>query len=121
MGRLKWSERNPDFLKPDGTPLYDRAAKVRIWSEKLKAEFFPTRKPTQTERLKIAAAVVLALDLSTAHEGFRASKPLPKNYLQILASLQRLLEGFRGKAPRRKKAAAKDSGGLGLAAILGGE
>ncbi len=121
MGRLKWSERNPDWKDREGKPLYDKRAKVKIWSEKLKAEFFPGRKPTQSQRLQIAAAVCLALDLSEAHANFQASKPLPKNYLQILASLQRILDSFRGKAPRNKKTAAKNSGGLGLAAILGGE
>ena len=120
MSRTKWASRDPDWKDSDGLPVYDRKARVRIWSEKLKAEFFPARKPTQTQRLQIAAAVVLILELSEAHEGFTSGQPLPKNYLAQFNTLQRLLESFRPKAPRGKKAPAKDSG-MGLAAILGGE
>ena len=119
MGRLKWSERNPDYQNPDGKPVYDRKAKVYIWTAKLKAEYFSTRKPTQTQRLQIAAAVVLILELSEAHEGFTSGQPLPKNYLAQFNTLQRLLESFRPKAPRGKKTPAPDSG-MGLAAILSG-
>ncbi len=121
MSRTRWANRDPDFKDHNtGKPIYDRKARVRIWSEKIRAEFFPTRKPTQSERLRIASAVCLALSLSEIHESFQAGKPLPKDYLPKLNTLQRLLESFRPKAPRGKggKAAPKDS--LGLAAILSG-
>jgi len=118
VGRLKWSERNPDYLKPDGTPVYDRRARVRIWSEKLKAEYFSTRKPSRVQRVQIAAAVCLILEISAAHESFQAGGSLPRSYLAQFNTLQRLLDSFRPKAPKGK--VVKDSG-PSLAAILGGE
>lgn len=121
MGRLKWSERNPDYLDSDGLPVYDRKAKVRIWSEKIRAEYFPARKPTQTQRLQIAAAVVLILELSYAHEGFTSGQSLPKDYLPKLHALRHILAGFRPKTPRGKTGQAAKDAGMGLAAILGGE
>ena len=118
MGRTRWSQRDPDYLDREGKPVYDRKAKVRIWSEKLKAEYFPTRKPTQTQRLQIAAAVVLILELSAAHESFLSGQPIPKDYLPKLHALRHILAGFRTKAPKGKT--VKNSG-PSLAAILGGE
>lgn len=118
MSRTKWASHDPDYLGRDGLPVYDRKARVRIWSEKLKAEFFPARKPTQTQRLSIAAAVVLILELSAAHEGFTSGKGLPKDYLPKLNALKSILAGFRPKAPKGKT--VKNSG-PSLAAILGGE
>jgi hypothetical protein len=118
VSRTRWGQRDPDYLGRDGLPVYDRKAKVRIWSEKLKAEFFPARKPTQTQRLQIAAAVVLILELSAAHESFLSGQPLPKDYLPKLNALRAILVGFRPKAPKGKtipKATPR------LAAILGGE
>jgi hypothetical protein len=121
VSRTKWENRDPDYLDPHtGKPIYDRRAKVGIWTAKLKADFFPARKPTHTQRLQIAAAVCLILDLSAAHEGFTSGKPLPKDYLPKLNALKSILASFRPKAPRKTGQAAKDSG-LGLAAILGGE
>lgn len=120
MSRTQWANRDPEWKDREGQPLYNRRAKVRIWSEKLKAEFFTSRKPTQTERLQIAAAVCLILDLAEAHEGFQALNPLPKNYIQKFKTLERILEGFRPKAPRKTGKAVNESG-LGLAAILGEE
>jgi hypothetical protein len=118
VGRLKWSERNPDYQNPDGTPVYDRRAKVHIWTAKLKAEYFSARKPTQTQRLQIAAAVVLILELSAAHESFLSGQPLPKDYLPKLHALRHILAGWKPKAAKGKTA-PKDS--PSLAAILGGE
>jgi hypothetical protein len=118
VGRTRWSQRDPDYQNPDGTPVYDRRAKVRIWSEKLKAEYFSARKPTQTQRLQIAAAVVLILELSAAHESFLSGQPLPKDYLPKLHALRHILAGFRPKAPKGKTIPKATPG---LAAILGGE
>ena len=120
MSRTRWSQRDPDYLDRDGLPVYDRKARVRIWSEKIRAEYFPARKPTQTQRVQIAAAVVLILELSAAHESFQAGGSLPRSYLPQLNALKSILAGFRPKAPKGKSQAAKDAG-MGLAAILGGE
>ena len=119
MSRTRWSQRDPEWKDPNtGLPIYDRRARVRIWAEKLKAEYFPTRKPTQTQRLQIAAAVVLILELSAAHESFLSGQPIPKDYLPKLHALRAILVGFRPKAPKGKTV-PKDS--PSLAAILGGE
>ncbi len=121
MSRTRWKDRDPDFKDHNtGKPIYDRKARVRIWSEKIRAEYFSTRKPTYTQRLQIAAAVCLILDLSAAHESFQAGKPLPKNYLPTLNALRAILAGFRPKAPRKATQQADPDKGLGLAAILGG-
>jgi len=119
VGRTRWKDRDPDWKDPNtGQPIYDRKARVCIWAEKLKAEFFPARKPTQTQRLQIAAAVVLILELSAAHEGFISGKPIPKDYLPKLHALRHILVGFRPKVAKGK-AVPKDA--PSLAAILGGE
>lgn len=119
MSRTRWKDRDPEWKDPNtGKPIYGRRERVRIWSEKLKAEYFPARKPTQTQRLKIAAAVVLILELSAAHESFLSGQPIPKDYLPKLNALRAILVGFRPKAPKGKTV-PKDS--PSLAAILGGE
>ena len=121
MSRTRWSQRDPEWKDPNtGLPIYDRRARVRIWSEKIRAEYFPARKPTQSERLKIAAAVCLILELSAAHESFQAGGSLPRSYLAQFNALQRLLEGFRPKAPRGKTGQAANDSGLGLAELLSG-
>jgi hypothetical protein len=117
VSRTKWANRDPDYVDLEGKPIYDRRAKVRIWSEKIRADYFSARKPTQTQRLQIAAAVCLILELSAAHEGFLSGQPLPKDYLPKLNALRAILAGFRPKAPKGK--VVKDSG-PSLAAILGG-
>jgi hypothetical protein len=118
VSRTKWENRDPDYCDLEGKPIYDRRARVAIWTAKLKADFFPARKPTHAQRLQIAAAVCLILDLSAAHEGFTSGKALPKDYLPKLNALRAILAGFRPKAPKGK-AVPKDS--PSLAAILGGD
>jgi hypothetical protein len=119
VSRTKWANRDPDYLDREGKPVYDRRAKVRIWSEKLKADYFSARKPTQTQRLQIAAAVVLILELSTAHESFLSGQPLPKDYLPKLHALRHILAGWKPKAPKGK-AVPKATPGL-AELISGGE
>ena len=121
MSRTKWAQRDPDWTDSNGLPVYDRKAKVRIWSEKIRAEFFPARKPTQTQRLQIASAICLILELSAANQGFTSGLSLPKDYLPKLNALKSILAGFRPKAPKTKTGQAAKDSGLGLAAILGGE
>jgi hypothetical protein len=111
-----WANRDPDYSDLEGKPIYDRRARVHIWTAKLRADYFPARKPTHTQRLQIAAAVVLILDLSAVHEGFTSGKALPKDYLPKLNALRAILAGFRPKAPKGKTV-PKDS--PSLAAILG--
>ena len=118
MGRTRWASRDPDWIDSNGLPVYDRKARVRIWSEKLKAEYFSARKPTQTQRLQIAAAVVLILELSAAHECFLSGQPLPKDYLPKLHALRHILAGWKPKAPKGKTVPKHSPS---LAAILGGE
>lgn len=120
MSRTLWANRNPDWKDREGKPIYDRRAKVRIWTAKLQAEFFPTRKPSPTESVKLSAAVCLVIDLCQAHASFGATQALPKNYLTKFNALQRILQSFKPKTTRGKKATAKDSG-PSLAAILGDE
>jgi hypothetical protein len=137
MGRLKLSERNPDFRKPDGTLLYDRRERFRIWKAKILSEFFSDRKPSHTQQLQLSAAVVLILSLSenldpsgeisagrslsrrpkNNQENDHLKNELPKNFLTKFNTLQRILAGFKPQSTRSKKA-AKDAG-PSLAAILG--
>jgi hypothetical protein len=117
VSRTKWANRDPEWKDREGKPVYDRRAKVRIWSEKIRADYFPSRKPTHSQRLQIAAAVCLILDLSAAHEGFQAGKPLPKDYLPKLNALRAILASFRPKAPKGKSIA---KAAPSLAAILTG-
>jgi hypothetical protein len=122
VSRTRWSQRDPEWKDSNtGLPIYDRRARVHIWTAKLQAEYFPARKPTQIQRLQIAAAVVLILELSAAHEGFISGKPIPKDYLPKLHALRHILVGFRPKAPKTKTGQAAKDAGMGLAAILGGE
>jgi hypothetical protein len=127
MARLKLSQRNPDYQKPDGTLLYSREERLKIWQAKLLAEFFSTRKPSHTQSFQIRAASLLLVDLSEDFSRGCALEPLPKNNANFWARfslLQRILAGFK---PAKKgghqgrKISEKADSGLGLAAILGDE
>lgn len=128
MARVKWADKNPDWIDPKtGELLYSRSERIKIWEARLLSEYFSVKPPTHTQRFQLRAASLLLTDLSRCFTSARALEPLPKNNNNFWARfglLQRILAGFK---PAKKgghqgrKISEKGDSGLGLAAILGDE
>jgi hypothetical protein len=102
-----------------GKLVYDQQTRVKIVRAKLEAEYFPHRKPSGSQVTHLAAAAVLTLALSDIHADFSSGKPLPKNYLSMLAHLRAELLSLQTKPPRGKNnPKGQGTEGIGLASLL---